>query len=321
MLERIRAQGHATLADFWRKRIGIGHRGRLRGSGKGYQRLIPTSRIRKRGDGLPGAAATYLHGLKELTAASFAKNIFVDTKSLDFFSHERIHDPRSRDLFAGPLVVVHQSLQASTGRIRVAVSEEDIVFNESFYGYSARPHREAGLLVRYIALVLGSKLVIWLALITSGKFGLERDVVEKAALDRIPLPDFDKLTPQQRVEIECLVAGLQSGEVSWEEVDEWVMRLYGLSQRDLQVVFDTLEFNLPFARNKRAAQRLPSPDERERFCEVLRDELSPWASVSDRSWTWSRFPRCRCRRGKPLLYEERLADRCRWSRRTTGPVC
>ena len=276
ILERIRAQGHPTLADFWRERVGVSDRGRLQGSGNGYQTLKPSSRVRKRGDGLPGAVATYLHGLREITAASFTKNVLVDTKSLDIFSLDRIHDPRSPDLFAGPLIVVHQSPPALTARIRVAICEEDVVFNETFYGYSPRTHGEAGLLVRYIALVLGSKLVIWFALVTSGKFGFERDVVEKATLDRIPLPDFDKLTPQKRGEIERLVEGLQSGEVSWEEVDEWVMRLYGLSQRDVQVVFDTLEFNLPFAENKRNAQAVPSSSERERFCEVLRDELRPW---------------------------------------------
>lgn len=275
ILERIRAQGHPTLAGFWRQRIGVGNRGRLRGSGNGYQTLKPSSRVRNRGDGLPGAEATYLHGLREITASSFT-NVVVDTKSLDTFSLDRIHDPRSRELFVGPLIVVHQSPLALTGRIRVAISEEDVVFNETFYGYSTRTHGDSGLLARYIALVLGSKLVIWFALITSGKFGFERDVVEKAALDRIPLPDFDKLTPLQRGEVERLFEDLRSGVVSWGEVDDWVMGLYGLSQRDLQVVFDTLEFNLPFADNKRNAQVAPNWGERERFCKVLREELRPW---------------------------------------------
>ena len=38
-------------------------------------------------------------------------------------------------------------------------------------------------------------------------------------------------------------------------MDEWVIGLYGLSQRDMQVILDTLEFNLPFAENKRNAQQ------------------------------------------------------------------
>ena len=119
-------------------------------------------------------------------------------------------------------------------------------------------------------------MLVWLALVTSGEFGFEREVIEKATLDRIPLPDFEELTPQQRGEIEPLVEDLQSAKVSWEQVDEWVMRLYGLGHRDLQVILDTLEFSLPFAKNKRMAQLEPRSDERERFCEVLGDELRPW---------------------------------------------
>ena len=276
IVERMRTQGHPTLAEFWRRRFGVADHSRLRGSGRGYQTLKPSSRVRKRGDGLPGADASYLHGLPETTVASLA-NIFIETELLEIFVHDRVHDPRSRGLFAGPLVVrSHQSPPALTGRIRVGISEEDVVFNETFYGYSLSADPEARLLVRYLALVLGSKLAIWFALVTSGKFGFERDVIEKAALDRIPLPDFEKLTAIQRGEIGSLVERLRSGRASWREVDKWVMRLYGLGERDVQVVFDTLEFGLPFAENKRNSQLVPSLAERERFCEILQDELSPW---------------------------------------------
>ena len=275
ILERIRAEGHPTLEEFWTEKIGVANRSRLRGSGNGYQTTRRSSRVRKRGDDLPGVDASYLHGQPEITAASFT-GIFIDTSLLDVFSHERIHDPRSADLFAGPQVIVHKSPPAFTGRIGVAVSDKGVVFNETFYGYSPAGHRDAALLVRYLALVLGSKLLVWLALVTSGEFGFEREVIEKATLDRIPLPDFDKLDATRRQEIVKLIEGLQSGKVSWEQVDEWVMRLYGLGHRDLQVVFDTLEFNLPFARNKRNAHAPPSSGERERFCEVLGDELRPW---------------------------------------------
>lgn len=276
ILERIRSEGHPTVYDYWRSKIGGAGKRRLRGSGNGYQTLKKSSRVRRRGDGRPGVDASYLHGLREITAASFT-NFVIDTSLLDRFSHDRIHDPRSADLFAGPLIVVHKSPSADTGRIGVVVSDADVVFNETFYGYSPREHPDAALLVRYLALVLGSKLAVWFALVTSGEFGFEREVIEKATLDRIPLPDFDKLTPNQRAEIDCLAKGSRSGDVSWEEVDQWVTRLYGLSRRDLQVISDTLEFNLPFADNKFNAQAVPSSSERERFCEVLRNELKPWS--------------------------------------------
>ena len=118
--------------------------------------------------------------------------------------------------------------------------------------------------------------MVWLALVTSGEFGFEREAIEKATLDHIPRPAFDELEAARRREIAPLVDGLQSGEVTWDEVDEWVNDLYGLGKRDLQVILDTLEFNLPFAENKGNAQAVPSSTERRRFCEVLRDELRPW---------------------------------------------
>lgn len=275
ILERIRAEGHPTLEGFWRDKIGVADGNRLLGSGSGYQTLKASSRIRKGGDGLPGADASYLHGRPEIQSASLT-SILIDMSSLNVFSHERIHDPRSAGIFSGPQTIVHQSLSAAAGRIGVAVSDEGTVFNETFYGYCPVSHPESKVLVRYLALVLGSKLAVWFALMTSGKFGFERDVVEKAALDRIPLPDFDSLDEPRRRNVETLFEGLQSGEVGWDEVDEWVSDLYGLGKRDLQVIVDTLEFNLPFAKNKHGAQVEPNARECKWFCQVLNDELLPW---------------------------------------------
>lgn len=275
VVERIRAQGHPTLAAFWGEAIGVTGRGQLRGSGNGYQKLRTSSQRRRKGDGLPGEDASCLGGRLEITHTSF-KRILVDHETLGAFSLDRVHRSRSPDLFAGPLVVVHKSLPAATGRIGVVVSDEGAIFNETFYGYSPRAHPDAAMFVRYLALVLGSKFVIWLALVTSGEFGFERDVIEKATLDHIPLPAFDKLGASRRREVAMLIDGLQSGAVTWEEVDAWVNDLYGLGKRDLQVILDTLEFSLPFAENKRNAQALPSSAEREQFCAVLRDELLPW---------------------------------------------
>jgi len=275
IVERIRAQGHPTLDAYWRSRIGVTERNLLLGSGNGYQRLRPSSRVRRQGDGLPGVDASYLHGRPEINAETFT-DLFIDCDGLEPFSQARIHDPRSPSLFAGPLIIVHQSPPAATGRIGIAISEKDVVFNETFYGYSPKAHPDAAALVRYLALILGSKLAVWLALVTSGKFGFEREVIEKSTLDRIPIPNFDALSPTTREEIFRLFERLRTNEVSWQDVDEWVARLYGLGARDLQVISDTLAYNLPFSENKHRAQSLPRLEDRARFCEVLAKELLPW---------------------------------------------
>lgn len=276
ILQRIRADGHPTLHGYWEERFGT-HRGGMRGSGNGYQKLRNTSTARRRGgDGQRGEDASILHGRHQVTSGPFS-NILIDSSLLGRFEHARVHRRRSIDLFTGPQAIVHESPPKSLGRISVAVSDEGVVYNQSFHGYCPGTHADARLFVRYLALVFGSKLAIWFALVTSGRFGVERERVEKIALDHLPLPRFDELSHGQFDEIERLIEGLHSDEVSWEEVDAWVMRLYGLGERDLEVIFDTLEFNLPFAENRRKAQALPSDGERETFCKVLRGELEPWA--------------------------------------------
>ncbi len=276
IVERIRAQGHPMLEAYWRSRFGVTRRGDLRGTGNGYQRLRQSSEIRRGdADGLPGWDASRLLGLPEIDAETFTP-IFIDNQGLRTFKQQRVHRIRAFEIFTGPLVIVHKSPPAVTGRIGVAIAETSLVFNETFYGYSPIEHPEAGALVRYLALILGSKLAVWMSLVTSGEFGFEREVIEKATLDRIPIPDFDELTPKLRTEASLLFEQLRNGQISWEELDTWVANLYGLGPRDLQVISDTLTFNLPFAENKRQAQQAPSTADTTRFCDTLKGELDPW---------------------------------------------
>lgn len=288
IIERIRTRGYPTLEAFWRAVIGKTDRGHLLGSGNGYQKLRLSSRIRRQGDGLPGVDALYLRDLPEITASTFTQ-IAIDHTNLALFSQDRIHDPRSAELFTGPLVIVHKSPLVLTERIGVAISEKDVVFNETFYGYSPHALSDAHGFVRYLALVLGSKLAIWIALVTSGEFGFEREVIEKATLDRIPLPDFRTFERSDKDKILKLFEGLRAGEISWDEVDEWVVGLYGLGPRDLQVISDTLKFNLPFAHNKKEAQSVPTPKTQAHFCEVLETELTPWCDRFGTKVTVRRF--------------------------------
>lgn len=252
--------------------------GRLGFAGNGYQKLRPSSRIRKRGDGQPGVSANYLWDLPKLTPEAM-QTILVDAAHLVPFRDKRIHDRRPRELFLGPLFIIHEAPPARVGRIRTAVSDGDVLFNQSYHGYSAKEHVEGKLLVRYLALLLGSRPALWYALMVSGRFGFEREVIEKLTLDKIPAPRFEALTLSDRQQVETLFEDVaqQNSEDAWDRVDAWVAALYGLRYRDLQVIDDSLRYNLPFSENRNASQAPPTPAESNAFRDTLSSELEPWA--------------------------------------------
>jgi hypothetical protein len=178
------------------------------------------------------------------------------------------------------LLLFRESPPAASGRILASVAQQGLVYNQSFHGYSANRHPNGLLLTRYLALVVSSKLTLWRALITSGRFGFERDVIEKFIIDETPIPPLENLAPADLNRINQLFDKVSSdgGDASWEEVDVWVGSIYGLSSSDVRVVADTLRYNLPFAANRKIAQKVPTPAESKTFCDTLSEEFSEWAA-------------------------------------------
>ena len=273
ILERMTATKTKRLTDYWADLFGNQAR-----TGNGYQRLRKSSRTRKTGDGQAGCSADYLRDLhlKELTLDAMDTALVDHNRAIDF-AESRLHDPRPENLFFGPLLIVHKSPPAKAQRIRTSVSERSIIFNESYYGYSAANCANGLALVKYLALVLGSRLALWWALMTSGEFGIEREVAEKKiAVDRMRIVPLENLCDSDLAAIDKLfgLVAAKRTEESWRRVDEWVARLYGLHIRDLQVIDDTLAYNLPFAACVSAAQA--PPESLQEFCSTLAVELEPW---------------------------------------------
>jgi hypothetical protein len=63
-----------------------------------------------------------------------------------------------------------------------------------------------------------------------------------------------------------------------------------LSSADLQIITDTLAYNLPFAETKVAAQARPTPMAIENFCSLLQDQLTPWARRFNQQLTVRMIP-------------------------------
>jgi hypothetical protein len=278
LISRIEAKGYPTLKQYWRE-LFPSDRGGSPSTGNGYQRLRPSSRIRKGGDGLPGVPADYLNGLPDLGVGGI-RSLAIDVSMLKPFRLARLHDPRPRSLFRAPLAIVQEAPPVARRRISAAVSTRDIVYNESYYGYSAHGHPLAQQLTRYVALFLQSNFSLWHALVTSGKFAVERDAIEKeTTIDQIPIPPLAGFQPEDMKRIDLLFEELAADnrDESWSNLDTWVFSLFGLQQRNVQSIEDTLACNLPFSANQKLAQEQASADEVSTFSRMLEEELRPWA--------------------------------------------
>ena len=276
LYDKISKKGLPTLNEYWRASFGV-YRGRAKFSGNGYQRLRSSSRVRK-GAKLPGAPANYLGHPPELSS-KLETSLLIDASSLDRFNMDRIHDARPEWLFRGPLLLVRESPPVKYARIRTSVVLDNIVFNQSYHGYSAYAHKSGKELACFLALVIGSKIALWHALITSGRFGFEREVVEKFVIDEIPIPVFEDLSASDRKTAIALFDALirEDTEPGWENVDRWIGSLFGLTAQDVLTIADTLKYRLPFSTNLRASQSPVTLEQHISFNKRLQAELQPWA--------------------------------------------
>lgn len=266
VLDRLAGRNIGTLADFLAT-AGLVH-------GNGYQKLRKSTKR--------PYSCNHLVGRPDLPVGA-PLPLWLDLSVLPRFDQPALHRIRREALFRGPLLIIHESPLSESGRIDLAVTDGDVMFNQSFHGYSAGTHAYGRQLVRYLALVVSSKPALWYALMTSGRLGADRRIVEKFILDAIPVPLFEQLADADRARIDPLFdAIVRNGEAAWIEADAWVAKLYGLRSRDLEVIADTLRFELPFAAQRQAAQQPPTMAERKSFRTALEAELRPWAQRGNR---------------------------------------
>lgn len=191
------------------------------------------------------------------------------------------HRLRDLAIYRGPLLLVSISPKAKDQRLDVRVCTEDLVYDQDFYGWSAAGQPEAERLVHALALLLKSRLSLWLVLLRSGNFGVHREFLESASLAELPVVPPEDMPPALREAIEPLWARLAAAPQDaavLAAVDRWAAQVYGLDDAALAVIHDTLDMGLPFTKAKeRSVARLSAVPAH--FTDALRDTLQPWAEA------------------------------------------
>lgn len=266
-----------TVAEYWKQE--------KLACGNGFQVGGPAGRQ---------SDARALRGRAVLSQKSQLSGFTIDGARLGTFSHSTLLRSRDEGIYRAPLVLVNAAPSADRDTPRAWISlKRDILFTESFVGYSCVGHENSSRLAKYLFLLFNSSLWSYFALLTSSKFGVEREAVLNEDIDRFPFEAIENLSKREQARIDSLYDAILVGKSSWSTVDAWTCGVYGLNAWDREVMADTLAMSSPYVNNQKAAQRKPANDAIRHFVERVAAELRPFVSrepstsiAQSEPWTW-----------------------------------
>ncbi|OHC66721.1 MAG: hypothetical protein A2040_15590 [Rhodocyclales bacterium GWA2_65_19] len=255
-----RIAGHPRakpLGDYWHS-LGLNH-------SKGFQVFTK------------GQDTSHLVGKKMLETKD-QTGFEIDVSSLrDFAYPEGLHRPRDPAIYLPPLVLLRQSPKLDRAKRGGLLARGEVVYSESFIGYSAAGHPQGEALARYVQLLSHSDVFLFYLLMTSAQFGIERDAGLKEDIDRFPFIPFESLTESQREYLPVLSAHLIEGKNPWDAIDAFFAELYGLTPADRQVVRDTLDTALPYTKTQKHARQSPDANVVADFAAEVARIVAPFA--------------------------------------------
>lgn len=224
---------------------------------------------------------------------AWAPRFAVNTNTLKMkFDRYTLHRPRKIEIYRGPLMIIPESIPESPDRGCGLIAVDDVVYRESFTGYSSFGFKGGNpeALARYLHVLTYSKLFQYRILMSSAKFGVERDAIQKEDVDDFPIIPFEKLDPQTVDQLQALSKAIADEQLPWREVDELVFKVYDIPENLQGIIADTLSVSLPYTATTERAERPPSPEEVEVFRSALEGHLRPLFELAGLSLRVERRP-------------------------------
>ena len=261
IVHRMRAKSNESIGEYW-----IPARGLYRG--QGY--IVGT---RSDDD-------TFLEGYLKLGARYSRHPHAVLTDGLLPYQPEGLQWPRNPKIYRAPLVLVREGLKADRNLGRALYCSTKLAYSESYYGFSAAENSAGEFHAQYLLVLVHSLLFEYWSLMTSAKFGVEREALQLHDVESFPLVPPETLCPAVRTNIEECAKALLDNQPNWEKLDATVAGIYGLGRYDQEVIADTLTTRAPFSDVKKNAVKQCSPVQLESFCARLLEELAAVLSAS-----------------------------------------
>lgn len=228
---------------------------------------------------------THLHSLraKHLTAHT-PIDFVINDDEFPSFDTPRIHRNMPAERFAGPLVLMRVA-PAAIEDARVAYiypKMGHLIFSATFVGLSfakaSTPDKQMEAV--YLAALLNSRLFKYWALLTSAKFGVERDAWNDEDIYSLPVKPLESLPSLCIEKLQNISREISLGAApDINLIEEFVASVYDLSDEEVCIIKDTLSVCLPMGFSKKNAQRRPTKNEVNDFVSVVAEIARPVASL------------------------------------------
>jgi hypothetical protein len=258
------------LGEWWPERFTS--RGFIRG--KGAQKPCPE--LRGRDELFNNDAAGVVvpkSALRSFTDATVTRPRIAEWKR----KHpEEVERGLAPPVFRGPVVVVRRVPRIDPRLGLAMMSSGDLLYDDSFLGFSASWHAEAEQVARYLTVFLNSRVALYTLLLSAAGFGVERPTLLLDELRGLRLPRWETLSDKTKSAFEAAWSSMQeSRPLDRAAADAAVAPLFGLSRADLECTRDTLDVALPIDESAIRAQAPPEAKEQERFRERVQSILAP----------------------------------------------
>lgn len=221
--------------------------------------------------------ATKLKGMLHLHR-DWAPNYAVTSETIsNHFERDALHRPRKIEIYRSPLMIIPVSLPEKPEQGCGLIAREDVVYSESFFGYSANGFKNGDPLAfaNYLHVLTYSKFFRYYVLMSSSQFGVERDSIQKEDMDNFPIIPFEQLDSNKVSQLKRLSMDIENERSPWDDLDELVYSIYDIPKHLQQVIADTLNVSLPYTTTTKRAEQAPSQQEIEVFRSTLESQLKP----------------------------------------------
>ena len=187
---------------------------------------------------------------------------------VDFIDYECVVK-KKREIFEPPHLVIKQSHKGA--RFLAALLDYKAVFNHSILGIHGDSEK-----LKYLCLIINSKVFTYYHLMTNRKWMVERDELEAGDIWDMPIPVPAVSQLRQAVE---LFDRLKENKCTLEEMDKFVYSVYGLYDHEMTLINDAVDYIYDYyhARGKSKGFYPPALCDYhfylDTFCEVLENSF------------------------------------------------